>query len=198
MAHIIVLEERIFDELKDICLDVYGKQTMMTVDELMGLMMDHPEVPMHYPYHHFIMPAALLTLAAMEEKVQIEALEEMLMLAITRSKDILGGFCGNYGACGAGVGAGIFMSIYTDASPMAVKNWQWANEVTGIALQAISKVPGPRCCKRTAYLSLQAAVPYINEKLELHLSVNDHIQCKYYERNAQCKKSVCPYYVVKD
>lgn len=196
MAHVIQLEESVFIMLKEHCLQVFDAGVEKTVDELMIEMMDYPEIPIHYPYHHFIIPAALLTLAAMEEKLSKEELEEMLEQAKERSKNVLGGFCGNYGACGAGVGAGIFLSIYTDTSPMSGKSWQWANELTGICLQAISKVPGPRCCKRTGFLSVTAAIPYINEKLELHLKVNEKIVCKYHEKNQECKKEACPYYPV--
>ncbi len=191
MAYANQLEDRVFILLKEHCLKI---RKAMPVDELMIEMMDYPDIPIHYPYHHFIMPAALLTLAAIEEKVPENELAEMLDQAIERAKNVLGGFCGNYGACGAGIGAGIFLSIYTDTSPMSGKSWQWANELTGICLQALSKVSGPRCCKRTAFLAVAAAVPYINEKLELNMKVNQDIICKYYEKNKECKRVTCPYF----
>lgn len=194
MAHAVELKEDVFEQLKEHCLSVYDEQRKMTVDELMIELMDHPEVPMHFPYHHFIIPGALLTLAALEDGSSRVELEDMLNVALSRSKNVLGGFCGNYGACGAGVGAGIFVSIYTDTSPMSEKSWQWANEVTGICLQHISTVPGPRCCKRTGFLSMQAAVDYLNEKLDLHLALNEHIVCKYADRNPDCKRELCPFF----
>lgn len=194
MTHAIVLNDKVFEELKEHCLAVYDKGSIKTVDELMMELMDNPNVPMHFPYHHFILPGTLLTLAAMEDGSSREELNEMLGTALARSKNVLGGFCGNYGACGAGIGAGIFMSVYTDSSPMAEKSWQLANEITGICLQNISKVPGPRCCKRTGFLSVQAAVGYINEKLELNLRLNEKIICKYFMKNKDCKYSECPFY----
>jgi hypothetical protein len=36
----------------------------------MEAMMDLSFVPMHYPYHHYILPAALLTASAIEMKMQ--------------------------------------------------------------------------------------------------------------------------------
>lgn len=194
MAHVIVLKDEVFEQLKQHCLETFEEKKDLPVDELLMELMDNPEVPIHYPYHHFIVPAALLTSAAIQDGSSVNELEEMLDTALERSRNILGGFCGNYGACGAGVGAGIFMSVYTDSSPMSEKSWQWANEITGICLQNISKIPGPRCCKRTGFLSLQAAVGYINEKLELNLRLNESIMCRYYDRNKDCKLRECPFY----
>ncbi len=198
MAHQIMLKDTVFADLKDICLGVYDAGEKLTVEELLNKMMDHPEVPMHYPYHHFIMPAALLTLAAMEQSESRETLEEMLETAKARSLQVPGGFCGNCGACGAGIGAGIFMSVFTETTPVSGKTWQWCNELTGLCLQKIASVSGPRCCKRTSYLSVSESVPYINEKLDLHLQNSPEVICKYYEKNKECRRGECPYYPVND
>lgn len=88
----------------------------------------------------------------------------------------------------------MFLSIYTDTTPLSERSWQWANELTGLCLQKISTIPGPRCCKRTGFLSVQAAVPYINEKLELHLKLREQIRCKYVDRNPDCKRELCPFF----
>lgn len=192
--HKIELKTEVFLTLEQHCLQTLKNKVTMPVDKLMEQMMDYPEIPMHYPYHHFIMPAALLTLAAIEENLSEEELSIMLECALARSQNVLGGFCGNYGACGAAIGTGIFMSVYTDTSPMSETSWQWANEVTGLSLQNIASVSGPRCCKRTAFLSLIKAVPYINEKLHLHLTLSEKITCKYFTKNDTCKKEACPFY----
>lgn len=193
-THEINLNDKVYNDLKNHCLETARAGRAVPVDVLLVELMDHPEVPMHYPYHHFILPAALLTLASVEEKVSAEALNEMLEKALGRAKTILGGFCGNCGACGSGVGAGIFLSVYTDTSPMSEKSWQWVNELTGRCLQRLSTVPGPRCCKRTGFLAAEEALPYINEKLGLHLTLSEKIVCKYFERNDECKREECPYY----
>ena len=194
MAHIVKLEDRVFNILKEHCLKV---RKSMPVDELIIELMDYPDIPMHFPYHHFIMPAALLTIASIEKNISENELSKMLDKAIIRSKNVLGGFCGDYGACGAGVGAGIFLSIFTDTSPMSGESFKWVNELTGICLQALAKVSGPRCCKRSAFLSIAASVPYINEKLNLNLKVNDNIICKYSDKNQDCKKENCPFFYNK-
>ncbi len=193
MASEIVLKESVFQAFKDICVDAYAGEPI----ELSGLlmaMMDVEGVPMHYPYHHFIVPAALLTAASQAAGNSAEALSAMLDIAEERSKNILAGFCGLYGTCGAGAGTGIFMSVFTESTPYSEETWQWANEITGLSLQAISEVPGPRCCKRTAYLAVQTAVPYIKKRLDLELVLAPDILCKYYEQNPDCKHTLCPFF----
>ena len=194
MAHEIILSQEIFDKIKKQCMDVYKKGVQPELSGFIMSLMDIEGVPMHFPYHHFMLPAVLLTAASLQTGRSEEELDAMLDIAMARSQNILGGFCGNYGACGAGVGAGIFMSVFTDASPMSDETWQWSNEITGICLQKISGVPGPRCCKRTCFLSLEAAVPYICEKLGFVLDLSENIECKYHERNDECKKEECPFY----
>ena len=188
--HKIELKESVFDDLVEMCLSVYRSGQKKNVISIMEMMMNHPEVPMHYPYHHFILPAALLTAAAMENPEQTEAeLEEELLTACKRARQVPGGFC-------AGIGAGIFMSVYTQSSPLSEQIWQWCNEMTSVCLKQISSVPGPRCCKRTCFLSVQAAVPYIEKRLGIHLPMPEMISCNYKDRNATCKKSACPFYAV--
>ncbi|WP_295218888.1 DUF5714 domain-containing protein [Ruminococcus sp.] len=197
-THKIELKEEVFDQLLEMCISLFRSGQKKDVIAMMEMMMDHPEVPVHYPYHHFILPAALLTAAAMEtgEKDE-ETLREELWTARKRARQVPGGFCGFCGACGAGIGAGIFLSVYTESTPMSVETWQWCNELTGICLKAVSTVAGPRCCKRTCFLSVQAAVPYLEQRLGLHLSMPAEIICKYKDHNPTCKKNACPFYTAE-
>ncbi len=190
----IELKQEVFEQIKEVCLDVYRNGTAIKVDQMMKKLMDIEGIPMHYPYHHFIMPAGLLTLAAVERNSEEGELSQWLELAEERAKTVPGGFCGNCGTCGSAVGVGIFISILTGATPMAVENWQWANEATGKCLIKISQYPGPRCCKRTTFLASVESVPYINEKCGLHFDINEDIKCDYHIKNATCLEKECPFY----
>lgn len=190
----IILKQEVLNALTQVCLDAHRAAERLTADQLLTRLTDVPGVPVHYPYHHYIMPAVLLTLAAMETGKSGEELREMLRTAEERSKLVPGGFCGRCGACGAGIGLGIFISVWTGAAPLTVENWQWANEATGIGLQQIACYPGPRCCKRTCYLALQAGVPYANEKCGLRLTVAETIACKYEKKNPDCLGTACPFH----
>ena len=180
--------------LKENCMEVFRKKEALPADTLLIRLMEVPGVPMHYPYHHFITPIALLTLAALEEDRKAEELAQWLDGAEERARTVPGGFCGNCGACGAAIGAGIFVSVYTGASPMSVENWQWANQATGLCLQTIAAYPGPRCCKRVTFLAAQAAVPYLNQVTGLHFRLNDSITCTFHRKNATCLEEKCPFY----
>ena len=187
-------KQEVIEKMKEACLAQYRDGTAMKVDEVMKRLMDIEGVPMHYPNHHFIMPAGLLTLAAIEKGADESELSQWLETAEERAKTVPGGFCGNCGTCGSAVGVGIFISVLTGATPMAVENWQWANEATGKCLIKISQYPGPRCCKRTTFLAAAEGVPYINEKCGLHFAVNDEIECNYHIKNATCLEAECPFY----
>ena len=189
-----IMKDEIFADLRAVCKEMYDAGKSLKAEEALMELMNMEGILMHCPYHHFIMPAALLTLAAMQEQKSWEELDEWLSVAEERAKTVPPGFCGNCGACGAAVGIGIFISVYTGGSPLAVENWQWANEGTGRCLLAIAKYPGPRCCKRTTFLAALEGVPYMNEKCGLHLEISEDISCKYHTKNAQCLEEQCPFY----
>ena len=190
----IVLKQEIFDRITEVCLETFSAGEMCRAEEMLMKLMDIQGVPMHYPYHHYIMPAALLTLAAIERQSSREELSAQLCEAEQRARTVPGGVCGNCGSCGAAVGVGLFVSIFSGASPMARESWQWANEVVGKCLLRIASYRGPRCCKRTLFLAVQEGVPYIDERLNLNLEVGEEIQCHYHKKNADCLEKECPFY----
>lgn len=188
------LKQEVYDGLRKICMQVKAAHEEMSVTQMLIRLMDMQNLPMHCPYHHFIVPAALLTQAAILEDKSDEELAAWLDKAEERAKTVPAGFCGECGTCGSAVGIGMFISIYTGATPKSVENWQWANEITGICLQKISSYPGPRCCKRTSFLAVNEGVPYINEKLGLSLAAEPDRQCGYHHKNAECLEQKCPFY----
>lgn len=190
----IELKEEIMNSITEECIEMYSEGKMMTVDAALMRLMDLPGIPMHYPYHHYIMPAALLTVAAISENTEKALLREQLSKAEERARTVPGGFCGNCGTCGAAVGAGIFFSVYTGAAPKKRDNWNLANELTGRCLIRIASYPGPRCCKRTLFLSAQEACGYIVEKLGLPFEMSQQVVCRYHQKNAECLETECPFY----
>lgn len=185
----------LFFQLSQLCLDIFQIGRPVSVHRALCSLMDCEKVPSHSPLHHFIMPAALLTAACLAQGTRTEEqLTAMLETAWDRSLQVPGGACGNLGACGAGVGAGIFMSVFTDASPHSAETWKWCNEITGLCLQEIAKIPGPCCCKRTCFLALQAAVPYIEKTCKLCLPTEDSVACVYFAENEICKQQDCPFF----
>lgn len=190
----IELKQSIYDEIKLVCYRMLEERKALALNKGFDKIMELEDIPMHCPYHHFILPAVMLTMAAIDEKKSTKELEEWLNLAEERGKMVPGGFCGNCGTCGSAVGMGIFASVYTGASPMTSNSWQVANETTGRSLIKISEYPGPRCCKRTAYLSAQATVPFVNEKLGTNFTIDGKIECKFSRFNAECLRDDCPFF----
>ncbi|CQR70922.1 hypothetical protein SOV_44340 [Sporomusa ovata DSM 2662] len=192
--HLIENEDEIYDKLQAQCLKMFEADEKLTVIDMAITLMDNEEVPMHYPFHHFIVPAVLLTATKKAQQAARDELCISLTEALKRSKYVLGGFCGSHGACGAAIGMGIYMSIATDNTPMSTRTWSWVNQATGVCLQEISKIPGPRCCKRTVFIVLKTAITFVKEKLNIDLPMQEQIICKYYERNAECKRVLCSFY----
>ena len=56
----IVLKDEIFGAIKEKCLTLFDEKKT-DLYEMAAELMDIREIPMHYPYHHYIVPAVLLT-----------------------------------------------------------------------------------------------------------------------------------------
>ncbi|MCI5699470.1 MAG: DUF5714 domain-containing protein [Lachnospiraceae bacterium] len=180
--------------IREKCMNFYREKTPGTIWDWAMECMDLEGLPMHCPPHHFLVPAVLLTACAAKEGRTEENLSGMLMEAEKRAKKVLGGFCGYYGNCGAGVGIGIFLSVYTDTTPLSEECWQWVNEATGRSLIRIASVEGPRCCKRNSFLAFEEAALIIRERLGIELEQPKRILCHYYFNNKECKRGKCPFY----
>ncbi len=160
--------------------------------EIMELFMQHPAVPMHGPEHHVALPVAIV--AAVRNAgypVPQEALENVL----TRGARVPGGWCGYFGACGAGIGVGIAVSALTGATPLTGKTRTLANEATSLALSRIAD-GHPRCCKRSVRQTLAITVDFLRDKLNIVVNRGPASLCLYSQRNRECPKEECPYYSV--
>jgi hypothetical protein len=117
------------------------------------------------------------------------ALSEMY----ARGKKVPGGACGFWGACGAGISTGMYVSIVTKSTPLAKEAWGLSNQMTGQALTVIGKNGGPRCCKRDSYLAICEAVNFTAEHLGIQMEIGD-IKCSRSHMNNQCIEERCPFH----
>ncbi len=157
------------------------------------ILMQHPAVKMHGPEHHFLVPAVLLA-AYYNLKGDSASKRENIAEAEIRAKNVLGGFCGFYGNCGAAVGTGIFLSLITDATPLSTGSWRLSNMMTARALMSIALHGGPRCCKRNTHLAIIEAAQFLKENLNLQMNVSSKIECQFSPLNKECLKKECPFY----
>jgi len=154
--------------------------------------MKNPAIKMHGPEHHYLVPAVLIS-AYFNAIGTPENKEEKLKTALSRSRNIHGGFCGFYGNCGAAVGTGIFMSVILNSTPISVHEWKLSNLIVADTLRNIALSGGPRCCKRNSYIALQEAVTFVNKQLKIKLGSSD-IKCIFSDNNKECLHENCRYY----
>ena len=157
---------------------------------ILGEMMDLPFCHMHGPEHHVMVGAALLT--AYKNAGGALDLPAALQEMQARGRQVPGGACGFWGACGAALSTGMFVSIATGASPLAGASWGLANRMTSRALEAMGKVGGPRCCKRDSFLAVTQAVAFCREELGVAMA-QPAVHCRWSQHNNQCIGSRCPF-----
>lgn len=176
------------DSIVGICLHETSTNPVAIMERLMAL----PTCHMHGPEHHIMVGAALITAYhnAGGDVDMVWALSEM----VRRGKQVPGGACGNWGACGAALSTGMFVSIVTRSNPLAAETWSLSNRMTSEALLNVSKHGGPRCCKRDSYLSILAAVAFAREHLGVVMEAPTNIICTRSRFNNQCLKSNCPFF----
>ncbi len=151
---------------------------------------DSLNCPVHNPVHHILVGSALLT-AYKNAGGNID-LEKALEELKTRAQQVPGGACGYWGACGAGISSGMFVSIVTGSNPLANKEWKLSNLMTASSLGAIGEVGGPRCCKRNSYITITEAVKFAKEHLSVEMEL-PKIKCTHYAQNSQCIGARCPF-----
>lgn len=156
-------------------------------------LMQLPGVPMHGPVHHLLLPAALLTAYCNCNLNNSIELATALKIADQRSQDVPGAACAYWGACGAAIGCGIFVSIIKEVGPLSTDTWKEVGELTAKNIETISSLGGPRCCKRDAYLSLLETIEFCNKELSTNFSTESPT-CIFFVNNKQCKGKACPFF----
>ena len=178
------------EQMKDayiLCLSERSIDPIEILEKLMHL----PDCRMHGPEHHVLVGAALLT-AYRNAGGDIDlttALEELYR----RASAVPGAACGFWGACGACLSTGQFLSIVTGSGPLATSQWGTCMNMTARSLAAVAAVGGPRCCKRDSYLSVLSAIDFAAENLHVQMEKTTPV-CSRSSQNLQCIGSRCPFY----
>lgn len=179
-------EDRI-DLIKKHCMQEQSNDPI----EILNNIMKQDFISIHGPEHHILDGAAFLTALhnAGEEFDLEEALDEM----IKRGKQIPGAICGFWGVCGSSASIGAALAIIHKTGPVSDTEYFKHNmEYVSKALKSLSKIGGPRCCKRNAYLSTLAAISFVKEKYGIELG-KSKITCDFSGYNNQCIGTKCPF-----
>ena len=139
------------DSIIGLCLEEESKNPVAILDKMMAMPFCH----MNGPEHHVMVGAALLT--AYNNAGGNINLSETLAEMINRGKSVPGGACGFWGACGAGISSGMFVSIISKSTPLTNEPFALSHKMTALSLGKIGEIGGPRCCKRDSYLSVLSA-----------------------------------------
>lgn len=166
------------------------RDPLALLEQVMAL----PQVHMHGPEHHAIVPCVLLT--AWHNNGGEGDLKQMLSAALSRGKQVPGGACGFWGVCGAAAGAGIYMSVLTGSNPVNRDAWPIPMELTSRCLKRLAEVGGPRCCKRTSRLCIQQAAAFTGERFGISMPLGE-IACTYMSENRECIGRRCPFFPEK-
>lgn len=174
------------DGIIGLCLEEKSKNPVEIIEKLMS----QPFCHMHGPEHHVMVGAALLT-AYKNAGGNID-LPEALIEMMNRGKSVPGGACGFWGACGAGISSGMFVSIISNSTPLAVEPFALSHQMTSAALGKIGEIGGPRCCKRDSFLSILTAVDFVDKHFGINMEKSEII-CEYSSKNNQCIGKRCPF-----
>lgn len=177
------------DTIIEVCMNTDSSDPIHIFEQLIALPFCH----MHGPEHHIIVGSALLT-AYRNAGGNIELMPSLLEMQ-SRGAKVPGGTCGFWGACGAAVSTGMFVSIITQATPLSKAEWGLANMMTSRALARIAAIGGPRCCKRNSYTAILEAVLVVKDNLGIEIEVVQPL-CRHMQKNNQCLEMRCPYYQV--
>ncbi len=167
--------------------------SVLPVSLAITLMKDR-RLKMHGPEHHFLVPAVLIAAYCNATHRPCDEKAGLIAKARSRSADVKGGSCGFNGNCGAAVGTGIFVSLFTGATPLSRSEWRLANLMTSESLRAIAELGGPRCCKRDVFLALREAAAFLNTELGIALSAEEPVACEFSALNRECLKESCPFF----
>ncbi|MGI6220262.1 MAG: DUF5714 domain-containing protein [Coriobacteriales bacterium] len=175
------------DTIVGLCLAETSRDPIAIIEKMMAMPFCH----MHGPEHHVMVGAALLTAFANAggELDLPAALAEMMR----RGKKVPGGACGFWGACGAGISTGMFVSIVSGSTPLSEEPYALSTKMTARSLEAIGEVGGPRCCKRNSYLAILEAVDFARERLGVEMD-RPQVTCTHAAQNNQCIGARCPFF----
>ena len=182
----------------DYIMGLCSRSTSTNPIEIMIEAMNDKSIYPNGPEHHTLIGASLITAYANAggKNTKGEPLDKDAALAELkkRSLQVPGGTCGFWGTCGAATSAGQAMSILNGSTPMTIEPWAQCQRLTSIILGRLADVGGPRCCKRTGYIAVLCAVPYINEVLGSSMELPAEVVCTFFARNAECRRQDCPFF----
>ena len=105
-----------------------------------------------------------------------------------------GAMCGFWGVCGSVTSIGAALAIIHKTGPLSNDEFYKDNmEFTSSVINKMSKIGGPICCKRNAFLSIINSIDFIKNKYHVIMDINE-VKCEFSNLNQQCIKEKCPFH----
>ncbi len=167
-------------------------QTSTDPIKIVKSMMHQDFISIHGPEHHFLDGAAFLV--AYKNAGGDVVLEEALNELMERAQTMPGAMCGFWGVCGSTSSIGASLAIIHKTGPLTDNDYYKDNmEYTSSVIKKMSKIGGPRCCKRNAFLSISSGVEFVYKKYGIKMEVSE-IKCEFSKFNKQCIGERCPFH----
>lgn len=177
------------DSVLKICLEEKSRNPIEIFNKLATL----PCFGMLGVFHHTIVGSSLLV--AYKNCGNVINLKEALKEMEARAEKVPPMACIKWGACGAAISSGIYLSIAKGVELESNESFGLANGMTSQVLQKIKEAGGPRCCKRHSYFALLSAIEYSNKYLGTDME-SAIIECNRSNENQLCIGKRCPFNVV--
>ena len=158
---------------------------------LLNKIRKHPSMPMHGPEHHFAVPGIIISVYRNSGG---SVGDQEILTGIERGKDIPGGACGFWGACGAALGVGIGFGVIIGSSPVKASHRQRLHKIVQEVLAEISSLKAARCCQRETWTALKKAAEISNNLLPISLKADGLTRCTQRKLNKECPGKICPYW----
>ncbi len=183
-------------DAKELTLDYLSKTELTDPFQMADEIMKHPKFKIYGPEHHFLVPGVILTtlknLKVKKPNGILVSWKDVLE-GIRRGSTIPGGHCGFFGNCGAGVGTGIVISVFTDANPSTDESRTKANIMTAKSLLKIADNL-KHCCKRSVRHSIREALEFLNTNFNIEPKLKFlPKKCEFSEINSKFEKERCPF-----
>jgi len=131
----------------------------------LNAIMAHPTFDFYSPFHHPLVATLYYSYLCTFNNESID--EGMLQKLIRKAKRYELGSCGRRGVCGAIGGIGIAVARYLHATEETVEERNIVLQIVGKALETVSSLELPRCCKLSTYLSIQIANKILTKRFKL-------------------------------
>ncbi|HID98370.1 MAG TPA: methyltransferase domain-containing protein, partial [Thermodesulfobacteriaceae bacterium] len=173
--------------IRKICLE--SRETDMI--RLLDAIHSHPQIPMHGPEHHAIVPGVIL--AAYRNTGGVLS-DHDILAGIDRGAQVPGGACAFLAVCGAVLGAGAAFSVILKATPLTPGKRQDVQQAVAGIMSDISKLKAARCCQRECYMVLKGVAAVSEKLISVRLRAHHRLECVQYGLNRECIRYGCPLY----